>query len=63
VRRSLSGKLMLALASTVVLGSESRGTHGHILLSRDFRSSPTHVISEEQWLQLRYERERETGAL
>jgi hypothetical protein len=26
-------KLLLALASTVILGSESRGTHDHILLS------------------------------
>jgi hypothetical protein len=26
-----SGKLLLVLASTVVLGSKSRGTHGHIL--------------------------------
>jgi hypothetical protein len=28
-----SGKLLLALASTVILGSESRGPHDHILLS------------------------------
>jgi hypothetical protein len=29
----LSGKLMLALTSTVILGSESCGTHDHIFLS------------------------------
>jgi hypothetical protein len=29
-----SAKLALALASTVILGSESRGTHGHIFLSQ-----------------------------
>jgi hypothetical protein len=29
------GKLLLALASTVILGSEPRGTHDHILLSHD----------------------------
>jgi hypothetical protein len=29
----LTAKLLLALASTVILGSESRGTHDHILLS------------------------------
>jgi hypothetical protein len=28
----LYGKLLLALASTDILGSESRETHGHILL-------------------------------
>jgi hypothetical protein len=27
-------QLLLALASSVILGSESRGTHGHILLSQ-----------------------------
>jgi hypothetical protein len=31
----LSGKLLLALASTVMLGSESRGTSHHILLSHN----------------------------
>jgi hypothetical protein len=30
-----SGKLMLVLASTVIIGSEPRGTHDHILLSHD----------------------------
>jgi hypothetical protein len=29
----LTAKLLLALASTVILGSESHGTHYHILLS------------------------------
>jgi hypothetical protein len=35
-------QLLLALASAVILGSESRGTQDHILLSqiRDFYSSP-----------------------
>jgi hypothetical protein len=28
-----SRKLLLVLASTVILGSESRGTHEHVLLS------------------------------
>jgi hypothetical protein len=31
-------QLLLALASTVILGSESRGTHGHILLSQILES-------------------------
>jgi hypothetical protein len=30
---SLTAKLLLVLASTVILGLESRGTHAHILLS------------------------------
>jgi hypothetical protein len=30
-----SGKLLCVLASTAILGSESRGTHDHILLSHD----------------------------
>jgi hypothetical protein len=29
-------KLLLGRASTVILGSESRGTHDNILLSHDF---------------------------
>jgi hypothetical protein len=37
----LSGKLLLALASTVILGSESRWTHDHILLSHDSGSRAT----------------------
>jgi hypothetical protein len=32
----LMGKLLLALASTVILSSESHGTHDHILLYYDF---------------------------
>jgi hypothetical protein len=36
-----SGKLLLALASTVILGSESRGAHDHISLSHDFGSRAT----------------------
>jgi hypothetical protein len=32
-----SGKLLLVLASTVILGSESRETHDRILLSRESR--------------------------
>jgi hypothetical protein len=35
----LCGKFLLALASTVIFGSESRGTHDHILLSHDFHES------------------------
>jgi hypothetical protein len=33
---SVSGKLLLALGSTVILGFAPRGTHGHIFASRDF---------------------------
>jgi hypothetical protein len=32
---SRTGKLLLAFGSTVLLGSGSRGTHGHIVLSHD----------------------------
>jgi hypothetical protein len=39
--RGRSGELLLALASPVLLGSESRGTPGHILQSRDSRSRAT----------------------
>jgi hypothetical protein len=35
-----TGKLLLVLASTVILVSESRGTHDHILLAQDF-----HLVS------------------
>jgi hypothetical protein len=31
----LCGKFLLALASTIILNSESRGNHDHILLSHD----------------------------
>jgi hypothetical protein len=33
-----SGKLLLSLASTVVLGSESRGTHDNFAVSRPWES-------------------------
>jgi hypothetical protein len=36
-----SHKLLLELASTVILGFESRGAHGHILRSRDSGSHAT----------------------
>jgi hypothetical protein len=44
-----SGKLLLVLASTVIFGSGSRGTHDHILLSHD----PPVVRSTFQPLYLR----------
>jgi hypothetical protein len=34
----LFGKLMLALASRVIFGSQFRGTHDHILLNYDIES-------------------------
>jgi hypothetical protein len=34
-RSVVSGKLLLIFASAVILGSESRGSRGHILLPRD----------------------------
>jgi hypothetical protein len=37
----LTAKLLLVLASSVVLDSESHGTHDHILLSDDSRSLQT----------------------
>jgi hypothetical protein len=36
-------QLLLALASAVILGSESRGTHDHILLS-EIRGFPLHRL-------------------
>jgi hypothetical protein len=39
-------KLLLALASTVIPGSESFGTHGHILLSHDTWSRATQTLEE-----------------
>jgi hypothetical protein len=36
-----SGKLLLTLASTVILGSESDGTHDHILFSHDYSGNRT----------------------
>jgi hypothetical protein len=48
-RDKKSGKLLLVLASTVILGSESRGTEDRILLSHDSGSHATHTTrSEEQ---------------
>jgi hypothetical protein len=37
----LTAKLLVALASTVTLNSESHGTHYHILLSDGFESCAT----------------------
>jgi hypothetical protein len=37
-----SSKFLLALASTVILGFESYGTHDHILLSDGYGSLQTH---------------------
>jgi hypothetical protein len=39
----LTAKLLLALATTVIFGSESRGTHDHILLSNVSGSRATVV--------------------
>jgi hypothetical protein len=39
--QTLTAKLLLALAITVILGFESRGTHDHILLSDGSRSLQT----------------------
>jgi hypothetical protein len=39
----LTVKLLLALASTVILGSKSQGTHDHILFSDGWVSLQTHV--------------------
>jgi hypothetical protein len=36
VLMSVGRAMLLVLASTEILGSESRLAHGHILLSRDF---------------------------
>jgi hypothetical protein len=41
---SLSSKLLLVLASTVILGSESCGTHDHILLSHVCGSRATELL-------------------
>jgi hypothetical protein len=41
-----SDKFLLALASTVILDSGSRGTHDHIFLSHDFLESCTSSLSE-----------------
>jgi hypothetical protein len=41
--------LLLALASTVILGSRYRGTHDHILLSNNFgRRETTYLMDRRQ---------------
>jgi hypothetical protein len=40
----ISVKLLLVLASTVILGSEFRGAHGHILLSDHYGSDRLLVL-------------------
>jgi hypothetical protein len=42
----LSVKLLVVLASTVILGSRSRRTHDHILLSYDSGSRTMTIVSE-----------------
>jgi hypothetical protein len=44
----LTAKWLLAFASIVILGFESRGTHDHILLSHVSGSRAT-VVCAEQW--------------
>jgi hypothetical protein len=50
----LTAKLLLTLGSTVILGSESHGTHGHILLSDGSGilqltpQSQSHVTTDDQ---------------
>jgi hypothetical protein len=46
-RRAGWCKLLLTLASTVILGSESRGTHDHILRSHDSGCRATHSLDSE----------------
>jgi hypothetical protein len=41
--QAFPGRLLLALASIVILDSEFHGTHGRILLSHDSGSLETHV--------------------
>jgi hypothetical protein len=43
----LSATLMLALASTVMLGSEFHGTHNHISLSDGYGSLQTTPFSQK----------------
>jgi hypothetical protein len=46
----LTAKLLMALASTVILGSESRATHGHIFLFHYSGSRPPHrKHTESAW--------------
>jgi hypothetical protein len=40
-----SGKLLLALASKIILGSEPHGTHEHTLLSHNSGSHPASLVS------------------
>jgi hypothetical protein len=48
VYRVGSGKLLLGLASTVILGSDSRGTHDHILLSHGSETrGPVGMLDQE----------------
>jgi hypothetical protein len=46
VHQGRSGKLLLALASTVILCSESCGIHDHILLSHTSGSCETHLVHQ-----------------
>jgi hypothetical protein len=46
----LPGKLLVVLASTIILGSESRGTHDHILLSHDSESHATSPVQSSRLL-------------
>jgi hypothetical protein len=39
-----SGKLLLTLASTVILASESRGTHDSVLMSHDSQLTLIYLI-------------------
>jgi hypothetical protein len=45
-----SGKLLLALTSTVILGSESCRTHDHIFLSHDSWNRATALNSKSLWI-------------
>jgi hypothetical protein len=42
-----SGKLLLAIVSTVILGSEYRGTHDHISLSHNSESCANNEVRLE----------------
>jgi hypothetical protein len=44
-----TGKLLLVLAITVILGYESYGTHGHILLSDGSESLQTLPLTALPW--------------
>jgi hypothetical protein len=47
---NLTTKLLVALASTMILGSESHGTHGHILLSDGSGSLQDGLLLPSTWL-------------